>query len=203
VSEELWKKTLVDKHYEVSSYGRVRSCERIVRCGAGVRTVRERILTPFIAKTTGYLQVNLSKRKRYNIHRLVASVFVEKESGCDVVNHLNGEKTDNRACNIEWTTHSGNHKHAFKHLGKRPTYLGKFGRDHATSKAVIATDIITGKERYFECALDAAKKHGFESGAISRCCNGLSEFHKGNYWRFADERRDAIEYARMAQREEP
>lgn len=63
----------------------------------------------------GYVSVGT---KPYNgkqltkVHRIVADAFCEKPPGCDVVNHKNGVKHDNRAENLEWTTSKGNFDHA-------------------------------------------------------------------------------------------
>lgn len=48
------------------------------------------------------------------VHRLVAMCFCEKPDGCNVVNHLDSNKTNNSADNLEWTTISGNTKHCFE-----------------------------------------------------------------------------------------
>lgn len=60
---------------------------------------------------TGYLGVNLknaSKRKLCLIHRLVAQAFVPNPENKPCVNHLDGNKQNNNANNLEWTTHQEN-----------------------------------------------------------------------------------------------
>lgn len=188
--EEVWRQSRMDAGYEVSSEGRVRSKDRMVCQSACIRAAQYermmpgRLLKPFMAKTTGYLQVSLSGRARHSVHRLVALEFCDGFKHGMVVNHKNGNRTDNRAENLEWTTCSENNAHAFRELGRAPTSLGKFGGDHPTSKAVIGTDLLTGEKFYYESAMDAVRQ-GFDSGAISNCCAGRVKSHKGRSWRKA------------------
>lgn len=51
---------------------------------------------------------------RHAIHRLIARAFHGVKEFDDVVNHKNGIKNDNRACNLEWVTQSENVKHSYK-----------------------------------------------------------------------------------------
>lgn len=47
------------------------------------------------------------------IHRLVADAFLPRVDGCNVVNHLDCDKLNNNADNLEWTTVQGNTRHAY------------------------------------------------------------------------------------------
>ena len=59
----------------------------------------------------GYLIVFMWKdgvRKRFYVHRLVAEHFLEKPEGCDTVNHIDFDKTNNIVSNLEWCTQKEN-----------------------------------------------------------------------------------------------
>ncbi|EOW7152420.1 TPA: HNH endonuclease [Yersinia enterocolitica] len=185
---EIWKPTLFP-YYEVSNLGRFRSVEREITVESRRTKPFNKIskgseINPFIVKTTRYLQIKVNGKK-YSAHRLVAFAFCEGFSEGLVVNHKNGIRDDNRAENLEWVTQAYNNQHAFRVNGRVPTTLGKFSKDHPTSKSVVSTDMKTGKETFYHCAMDAVRE-GFESSSISRCCTGESGSHKGKLWRFGD-----------------
>jgi hypothetical protein len=100
--------------YEVSDMGNVRSIPRPSTAGGLLKQTHSH---------GGYMKVCLSKGNHVRtcaVHRLVASAFVDNPNHKPEVNHLNGDKSDNRAANLDWCTRSENEAHAFAVLGKKP-----------------------------------------------------------------------------------
>jgi hypothetical protein len=97
--------------YEVSNLGRVRSWHKR---GKGVDRAQEPKLLKLHNANTQYTQITLRDgcgNKRYQVHRLVASAFVDNPQDKPHVNHLNLNKLDNRAINLEWVTNEENISH--------------------------------------------------------------------------------------------
>ena len=70
----------------------------------------------------GYLRAPLRGQKHTEyiyVHRLVAEAYIPNPQNKPMVNHINGNKADNRVGNLEWVTGLENHTHAFE-LGLYP-----------------------------------------------------------------------------------
>lgn len=68
-----------------------------------------------------YLSVKLyfdGMAERFYVHRLVAEEYVYKPVGKEFVNHIDGNKLNNKHSNLEWVTHKENCVHRNKVLGK-------------------------------------------------------------------------------------
>ena len=102
-------------HYEVSDCGRVRSVDRQV--GSRWETsqsLKGQALT--LAHET-YVRVSLSKGgevKKTSVHRMVATAFLPPcPNDMNQVNHIDGNKHNNTASNLEWSNSSLNQLHAY------------------------------------------------------------------------------------------
>jgi len=122
--------------YEVSNYGRIKSCKRIVPHGRhGTFELKEKYLK-IQKEKAGYVTCALcinGKAKRFKIHRLIALSFIPNPTNKADINHKNGIKTDNRIENLEWCTSSENQRHALNNGLKIP----KYGTMHHSTKLTI------------------------------------------------------------------
>ncbi|MFG3613126.1 NUMOD4 domain-containing protein [Rummeliibacillus stabekisii] len=118
-------------YYEVSNLGNIRSLARVVIGKNGLRYhVDMKILKPGLTKA-GYNTVSLHKnssRKTFYIHKLVAEHFIPNLHNKRVVNHLDGNKTNNQVSNLEWATYSENSRHALATGLFKPTSSNKNGK---------------------------------------------------------------------------
>ena len=99
---EAWKAVPGAEHrYEASTHGRVRSLDRTIPT-AGGRTaqVKGRVLKP-VVRPNGLATVTCDGR-RFQLHLLIADLFVDRPPGTRYVQHRNGDRSDNAAENLEW-----------------------------------------------------------------------------------------------------
>jgi hypothetical protein len=136
--------------YQVSNLGRIKSLNYR-------KTGKEKILEPYEDKD-GYFRVglynqNTKKTKIYSVHRLVALMFILNLENKPVVNHIDCNKQNNCVDNLEWCTVAENTQHATKNGLMKSVENGK-----KKSRPIIATNLTTGEEIYFESIKEAARQ---------------------------------------------
>ena len=122
--------------------------------------------------TGGYSKVcfwDKNKKKRLNrfIHRLVAINFIDNPNNYKYVNHINGDKTDNRVENLEWCSAKHNTNHAVKNG------LIKSG-EKSTSSKLTEKQVIEIRNTYKKGVItyvQLAKKYGISKQKIERIVN--------------------------------
>lgn len=168
------------------------------------------LLCPTLS-TTGYYKVDLykdNKRKQWKIHRLVAIAFIPNTENKPCIDHINTIRTDNRAENLRWVTHSENlrneitrkrmsdnaKKRTFSDETKKKLSLATKNRKdqseilkrmHKASMIKICKPvrcIETGK--IYKTAREASAETGINWKDISGVCTHRRKSCKKTHWEF-------------------
>ena len=168
MDKEVWKDIEgYEGKYQISNIGRVRS----LISSKGTPYKIPKILKIFL-NDRGYSVLGLHKKgefKQFRVHRLVAKAFIPNPENKQEVNHIDGNKQNNRADNLEWCTCSENIQHAFK------TGLSKQGEERFEAKLTNA-QAREIRERYKPYNREAsayalAKEYGVSQHIISNIVN--------------------------------
>lgn len=182
--KEIWKDIEgYENLYKISNFGNIIS-KRYWLLNKYI--YKERKIKPTIANN-GYIRVSLTKDKKVkyvNIHRLVAQAFIPNPDNLPCVNHIDGNKENNRVDNLEWCTHSYNNKEAYR-IGLRKAYRGK---DNCRSRAILQYDLSGNFIKEWDSLSQITKKLGYDYTCVLRCCKGKYKKSYGCIWKYKEDK---------------
>lgn len=167
-----------EKYYEVSNFGNLRSLDRVSNAKNGSTQIRKGQLITACTNKQGYKQVRLIRNgiaKNMLVHRLVMLAFKPIKESLQV-NHIDGNKENNRIDNLEWVTAKENVKHAYRTgLNNRKNKVKQFDKEGYLIAEYTSVRI-------------AAKLLGYQSSGISEAANGKrrNNVYKGYRWEYGN-----------------
>lgn len=147
------------KGYKISNYGRVKNHKGRITEGSN--------------HESGYLWVSISP-KQYLLHRLVAKTFIPNPENKDQVNHIDGNKENACANNLEWCSNTENQIHKVNS-----------GLSNSTKK-IVQYDLQMNKIKEFNSQIEASKELKINNSNISSCCKGKVKTAGGFIFKFAE-----------------
>ena len=122
--------------------------------------------------SNGYLRASIDRKDVY-VHRLVAECFCENPNGYKEVNHIDGDKKNNCADNLEWCSRSQNNRHAFATGLRQYQEL----KDISRSKAAVEQ-----RKKRRKISFDTAQKIRAIKGKTDREIARLYGITRGSVW---------------------
>lgn len=171
MQREIWKHLTDNTRYEISTFGRIRN--------------NKKILKPKITKK-GYLEISLWDGKKHyskRLHRLVAETFIPKLENKNIINHIDGNKQNNRVENLEWCTQQENIQHAYDNKLK----FGVKSEKNVCSKKIEQYSIDNKFVKLWNSSMDIERFYGIDQASIIRCCKNKQKTSMGFVWKYYKE----------------
>nr|DAQ69232.1 MAG TPA: homing endonuclease [Caudoviricetes sp.] len=122
----------------------------------------------------GYYQVMFrvdGKKKYVRIHRLVAEMFIDNPNNLPQVNHIDGNKLNNRVENLEWVTNKYNTQHGYDNN----VYKNKYRCE------LKVTNKITGDVLYFKSIRKCSDTLNINRKTITSILKGIKKTNNYDY----------------------
>jgi len=172
---EIWKTHPEFDFIQGSTWGRVRTLDRVVSNGKGMYILKGRILKQS-DNGTGYLYVSFrvnGKHVHRYVHRLVIQTFIPNPKHFPEVNHIDCDPTNNCIDNLEWVSHQENVAYRDK--------LGHTAKHNSPNKPVIAVNLKTLEVSRFESQREAGYELEIAQSNINSVLKGKRK-QTGGFW---------------------
>ena len=189
--KEIWKDIKgYEGLYQISSFGNVKSLDRyIINKNGDKQYFPGKYLTQGIGDS--YLKVTLSKNNKqrtFRVHILVARTFIPNPENKPEVNHIDGNKKNNKVNNLEWNTRSENELHAYRNglakpSNKQKQAVAKYAKENY-SKKVVQYSLNGEFIKEWNSMHDVWRELGIRPSYICRCCKGLRNQTYGYIWKY-------------------
>ena len=180
--EEIWKPVVnYEKSYEVSNLGAIRGIDREIYTPLIGNFIKKGKIIIQSFDSSGYCQVGLSGKgvkKTTSVHKIVAYAFIDNPKNLPQVNHIDGNKLNNKVDNLEWCTNQENQEHA-RETG---LYEKMYKEAMKRRKPVIAYNEKSSIS--FTSISSAAKHFNFNSGSISSTINRKNNIFMGYFFEY-------------------
>lgn len=111
-NDEIWVNVKnFESRYKISNYGRVKT---IYKCGEKFLKPRICLIHANKKPLLVTLHKNGEKGQPYTLHKLVAIHFIPNPQNLETINHINGDKFNNKVNNLEWLSRQDNTRHALE-----------------------------------------------------------------------------------------
>jgi hypothetical protein len=163
LENEIWKNITIkgityDKYF-VSNLGRFKNSKGI-------------IMENYKPHHSGYIYARVNKLK-HSMHHLVASTFIENPYSKPVVNHIDGDKTNNAVSNLEWCTVTENNQHNHN-VGLIKCFTRKIGQYNLEGKFI----------KEYNSIIQAIKETGIKG--IKEVLYNKQKTSGGFIWKYLD-----------------
>lgn len=186
-SEEIWKPCYDNPLYDVSNFGRVRSYISRRRRGSKIELNNLPIIKKQAIDKRGYHHLSLrygdGTSKNWFVHRLVALAFVFNPEPAirKQVNHIDGNKSNNMASNLEWVTSKQNIDHAIKNGLRNQEALNRH-----ISKVKTRMIFCDDTDSVYYGADDASKRLGVSMSNVTKSCSQRNRWSGGYKFRYCE-----------------
>jgi hypothetical protein len=167
LENEIWKQVIIeniddDKKYFVSNLGRFKNSFGI-------------IMDNYKVNENGYIRVFIYNRT-YALHRLIALAFIENPQNKEQVNHIDGNKINNRVDNLDWVTNSENQLHKFQ-----------IGLGNNFTRKIKQYDLEWNFIKEYKSIASASKELNMSSFNIQSVLMNITKTAAGFIWKYSED----------------